>query len=123
MTPIPVVPLLFTFEPTVFAIRLVPFFQPATIGTILAIVPVVVVTMVAVVVTLIIPVAIVPVMVLFLLLAQIEWCGLGDQSCRNSECDGQQPRSKRSKCTVHRLSSDSRVVNLPTGARYMPAAA
>src|SRR5260370_39585340 len=93
MTPIPVVPLLFTFEPTVFAIRLVPFFQPATIGTILAIVPVVVVTMVAVVVTLIIPVAIIPVMVLFLLLAQIGWCGLADHSCRNSECDGEQPRS------------------------------
>jgi hypothetical protein len=68
MTPIPVVPLLSALQPVVFAVRLVALFQPTTIGTILAVVPVVIVTMVAVVVALIIPVAIIPVMMLFLLL-------------------------------------------------------
>jgi hypothetical protein len=68
VAPIPVVPLLFAFQPIVIAVRFLPLFQPPPISTILAIVPVVVVTMVAVVVALIIPITVIPVTMFFLLL-------------------------------------------------------
>src|SRR3981081_263555 len=104
MTPIPIVPLLSAFQCVVIAVRLAPLFQPLTIGTILAIVPVVVVPMVAVVVALIIPVipvAVIPVTMFFLLLTQIGRCRLSKHSEGRRQCSSQQPRSKRSNSTGH----------------------
>jgi len=76
MTPIPVVPLLSAFQAVVIAVRFAPLFEPLTISTILAIVPVVVVTMVPVVVTPIVSVTVIPVAVFFPLLIQIGRCRL-----------------------------------------------
>src|ERR1700704_5099376 len=104
MTPIPVVPLLIAFQSIVLAVRLVPLLQPLTIGTVLAIVPVVVVPMVAVVVALIIPVipvAVIPITMFFLLLTQIGRCRLSKHSEGRGQCSSQQPRSKRSKSIEH----------------------
>src|SRR4030088_680362 len=100
MTPIPVVPLLSAFQCFVIAVRLAPLFQPLTIGTILAIVPVVVVPMVAVVVALIIPViplTVIPVTMFFLLLTQIGRCRLSKRSEGYGQCSSQQPRNNRWK--------------------------
>src|ERR1700730_14810658 len=104
MTPIPVVPLLSGFQSIVIAVRFAPLFQPLTIGTILAIVPVMVVTMVPVVVAPIIsviPLAVIPVTMLFLLLTQIGRCRLSKHSEGRRQCSSQQPRSKRSKSMGH----------------------
>src|SRR3982074_1845193 len=104
MTPIPIVPLLSAFQCVVIAVGLAPLFQPLTIGTILAIVPVVVVPMVAVVVALIIPVipvAVIPITMFFLLLTPLGRCLLSNRSEGHGQCSSQQPPSKRSKSMGH----------------------